>query len=357
MEIIETNKNAKSEIIWEGILQPQKIINKNKQYFAIVDSNVLWFYKEYFSKLDNIVYYTYKDPDEDNKTIKTVESILDFLFTNNADRNSIVLAIGGGVTLDLSGFVASIYKRGIDWIAIPTTLLSQVDASVGGKTAINNITGKNAIGSFHPPYKVLISSIVSQSWNEIHRLEGKAEMFKIFKVFDHSAADDLINDPVNDVLTHRSIKIKADVVRIDPWEKDIRASLNYGHTLGHSLEFLMPIRHGIAVALGIRCENYIAEIIGRMSTDVRKAIDIELNGLGFDIPKEMPKFSSLAPFILQDKKNESGEIKLVLIDGVHEIKISNHDPRITVALDEIEKSYKEFCREFKVKEVDYESHF
>lgn len=352
MEKIIVNRESQSEIIWEGILQPDRCLDRDKRYLAIVDSNVQWFYKEYFSKLPNVNMFLYKDPSEENKNMETAEAILDFLFRNNADRGSLVLAIGGGVTLDVSGFVASIYKRGIDWIAIPTTSLAQVDASVGGKTAINNKTGKNTIGVFYPPSKVLITSIVSQSWKEVHKLEGLAEMFKIFKTFDLNAASELVKDPVDDSLTHRSIKIKADVVRVDPWEKHLRAALNYGHTIGHAIELLMPIRHGIAVALGIRCENYLAEKIGIMDKAIRKQIDAEIDRLGFELPTEMPRFENLISYILQDKKNVSGEIKLVLINGVDEMQISEHDPRITVALNTIENAYTEFCREYSITEVD-----
>lgn len=192
MEIIETSKSTTSEIIWEGILQPERIVDQTKQYIAIVDSNVQWFYKEHFSKLNIVASYLYKDPAESNKNMKTAMNILNFLLKHNIDRSALLLAIGGGVTLDIAGFVASIYKRGIDWMAVPTTLLSQVDASVGGKTAINDVTGKNVVGSFHPPIRVLITPIVSQSWKELHSLEGKAEMYKIFKCFDHKAAEELV---------------------------------------------------------------------------------------------------------------------------------------------------------------------
>lgn len=351
MELINTNKSSTSDIIWEGILNPNKIIDADKQYIAIVDSNVKWFYKEYFKHIPNISYYLYSEPSEDNKTMEKVNDILNFLFNEKADRSSILLGIGGGVTLDVSGFVASIYKRGIDWVAIPTTLLSQVDASVGGKTAINHNTGKNAIGSFYPPKQVLISSIVSQSWKDWHYLEGIAEMYKIFKTFDHKAATELVQDPMNDYLIHKSISIKANVVRVDPWENHIRAALNYGHTIGHALELAMPERHGLSVALGIRCENYIAETTGVMTEDKRIQMDSDLDKLGFKIPDIMPRFERLVPYLLQDKKNIKGNIMLTLIDGTNEMAISKNEPREKVGLDEIETAYNLFINNNDIREV------
>src|SRR5204863_7615660 len=155
--IISTCRSEKSEIIFEGGLIPAKTLDPEKQYFAVVDSSVEWFFERYFGQLPNVKHWKFTNPCEKRKEWTTVADILKFLFTENADRTAVLLAIGGGVTVDVVGFTASIYKRGIPWVAIPTTLLAQVDASVGGKTAINHKAGKNALGAFHPPQKVFIT--------------------------------------------------------------------------------------------------------------------------------------------------------------------------------------------------------
>jgi 3-dehydroquinate synthase len=336
---IITSRQEKSEIIFEGTLKPSSIIEPEKQYFAIVDSSVEWFYETHFSKLSNVQHWKFKNPSEQNKSWATVSSILNLLFNANADRSAVLLAIGGGVTLDVVGYAASIYKRGIPWIGIPSTLLAQVDASVGGKTAINHKAGKNALGTFHPPQKVFITPIVADTWTEELRLEGLAEIYKIFKLFDHKSLKELLAHHNVDRLTHRSIELKANVVRVDPWENNLRAALNYGHTFGHALEYVKKMRHGIAVALGIRCANAVAEHIGIMTSDKRIEADEELDKLGFQRPRSMPPFSSLKPFLLQDKKNIRGDVMMCLPNGKSEWPIEPSDPRKKVSWAELENSY------------------
>ena len=246
------------------------------------------------------------------------------------------------MTLDVAGFAASIFKRGIEWIAVPTTLLAQVDASVGGKTAINYPAGKNSIGTFYPPSKVIISPDCANTWTDVHKLEGRAEMFKIFVCFDHEAKDQLVADPNESTLTNRSIEIKAKVVDCDPWENHLRAALNYGHTIGHALELELGMAHGLSVALGIRIENAVANRMGIMKKRRMKQIESELDGLGFPIRSEWPAFENLLPYLRQDKKNVRGDIMLCLPDGETPWLIEPRDPRTKVSEEILKSVYESY---------------
>ena len=337
--IISTSRSEQSAIISADAQEPASIIKSDRQYFAIVDSSVEWFYERYFKPLRNVYHLPFVNPSEKRKAWATVEGILRFLFNANADRSAVLLGIGGGVTLDVVGFAASIYKRGIPWIAVPTTLLAQVDASVGGKTAINHKAGKNALGSFHPPQIVFITPIVAETWTDDLRLEGLAEIYKIFKMFDHKALSRLLEHPNDERLTHRSIELKAKVVELDPWENNLRAALNYGHTFGHALEYTMRMPHGIAVSLGLRCANAVAEALRIMTPEARTKADKELTQLEFPQPSGLPKFSKLKPYLLQDKKNVRGEVMMCLSNGVDEWELKAFDPRRQVPVEVLEAAY------------------
>lgn len=347
---INTMKENTSEIEWGGESKLRQLISPEKTYCAIVDSGATWFHEEYFAGLDNVHTFAFDDPNEDKKCMSKITEILNALFEICADRSTIILAVGGGVTLDCAGFAASIFKRGINWIAVPTTLLAQVDASVGGKTAINDVNGKNTIGTFHPPKQVFITSLVSATWDKIQtlRLEGIAEMYKIFKVFDHNACQSLLKDPNNDSLTHRSVELKAKVVSVDPWERNIRAYLNYGHTLAHVIEYAIGLEHGLAVAFGIRLENAVAVSLGLMKQDVQIQIEKELDMLGFKRPTTLPPFNRLKNSLFQDKKNVGSEVMFCFVDGVTEYPIENYDPRRSVTVDVIEQAYGQYCSDHNI---------
>lgn len=339
MESVEINsvKQFKSTVSWGGLKKQFKTIPKGK-YFCIIDKNAEWFFTKTILKHINYHSTFQLEPSEKIKSQATANKILDFLLTNKADRDSVIISIGGGVTSDLTGYVASVYKRGIPWISVPTTLLAQVDASVGGKTAINTKHGKNAIGAFYPPDNVIMSHEPSESWSEEIWLEGLAEMIKIFLVFCPSLAFKFKHGGTadfSDELTQKSIELKADVVKIDPWENNLRSSLNYGHTFGHAIEHNSDIRHGIAVSMGIRIANRIAEIKGVMKASKADEIDSLLDELEFPKLSNLPSFKKILPSLMQDKKNVSNEVMMILVDGTNAIKFEPKKVTIPVSLEEL----------------------
>lgn len=341
-----------NEYVSKIVLDESPVVDGLQPYIpkllGVVDSNAQWYLETSILPRVSCPYFVFGDPDERKKSQETVDAIHEFLFENKADRNAILLAVGGGITLDVAGYAASTYKRGINWIAVPTTLLAQVDASVGGKTAINHpIYGKNVIGSFHPPILVSIDSSCSLRWDDELRLEGIAEMYKIFKIFHHRALAQLIAKP-HELLTRRSVELKADVVRIDPYEENIRAILNYGHTFGHALEALMNrdddsriLPHGIAVSIGLRMENCVASVLGIMGDNELDKADQELDSLGLPWV-EVPEFEVMLNLMLQDKKAQKGQVNLCLVDGLTEVSLEPKDPRVPVQVADLKRGYTKF---------------
>ncbi|HHD80854.1 MAG TPA: 3-dehydroquinate synthase, partial [Campylobacterales bacterium] len=212
---------------------------------------------------------------EEYKTLDTVVDILDELFTHKLDRKSLLIAFGGGVIGDMTGFTASMYQRGIEFIQIPTTLLSQVDASVGGKTGVNNRFGKNLIGAFYQPKAVYIDTDFLDTLPKREFSAGMAELIKMSVMFDAEffkflETNDLCTKDSLSKAIARSVELKAWVVNQDEKEAGIRAVLNYGHTFGHVIENETEYKtylHGEAVAIGMVMANVLANILGLITQD------------------------------------------------------------------------------------------
>lgn len=210
---------------------------------------------------------------EHYKNMRTIENILKQLFEFKFNRNSTLIALGGGVIGDITGFCAAIYQRGISFIQIPTTLLSQVDASVGGKTGVNNEFGKNLIGAFHQPKAVYCESEFLKTLPKKEFNAGLAEIIKVAIVQDKSMFDwiesvDLYGSIILPKVISRSIKLKADVISKDEKESGIRRVLNYGHTFAHVIEKqtnYQTFLHGEAVAIGICMVNHLAMNLGLLT--------------------------------------------------------------------------------------------
>lgn len=261
---------------------------------------------------------------EEYKNLATIEDILEQLFVSRLDRSSTIIALGGGVISDMSGFTASIYERGIDFITIPTTLLAQVDASVGGKTGVNNKFGKNLIGSFYQPKAVYCESRFLKSLPKREFAAGIAEAIKMAIMFDREFFEffescDINNQDDLTKIIKRCVELKAMVVSQDEREKGLRAVLNYGHTFAHVIENELNYKgllHGEAVAIGMNMANRLAVNLGLLS--VKEFDRIENLLIKFDLPtkyKIKDENAFYNAFSL-DKKSENRVIKFILPNGI-----------------------------------------
>src|SRR5439155_13764947 len=216
---------------------------------------------------------------EDHKRLAHVESAAEEMVRRGADRSSLIMAFGGGIVNDMGGFLAAIFMRGIPVVQVPTTLLAQVDASIGGKTGVNLVEGKNLIGSFHQPVSVLIDPDVLATLPDREYRAGLLEVIKygvirsapLFQLLVDRRDAVLARDAgVVDYIVEESVRIKAEVVSADERESDLRRILNFGHTFGHALEAETGYRrflHGEAVAWGMRAAIYLSERTGNASAE------------------------------------------------------------------------------------------
>ena len=268
---------------------------------------------------------------EASKNIDTVISLARALIQKNFDRKDIIIALGGGVVGDVAGFLASIYLRGIPYIQIPTTLLAQVDSSVGGKTGVDLPEGKNLIGTFYQPAKVYIDPLVLKSLPTEEIKNGLAEVIKygcilkrrLFSFFSKKSKELYnLNSQDLEYIIFESISAKAYVVSKDEKEKDLRRILNFGHTIGHAIETELnySIPHGLAVAVGMVIEAKISEILGIAEESVSEPLIKLLKSL--DMPYEISHlFSNLDPSKLishfsKDKKVWKGKLTMVLLKKI-----------------------------------------
>jgi 3-dehydroquinate synthase len=240
------------------------------------------------------------------------------------DRTSLIVGIGGGAVTDFAGFVAATWLRGIDWLAIPTTVAGMVDASLGGKTGINSDHGKNLIGSFHSPIGVLIDLAFTESLSERDLAAGLAEVVKCGFISDQQILQLLKNRSIKEIsankellleLVHRAVSVKAEIVSEDFKESFLREILNYGHTLGHAIEkhSNYSLRHGEAVAIGMCFVAELAKEKLDLSGDtVRLHYEI-LESLGLPTKYRLDAWSELQRLMQQDKKNRAGTLRFVAI--------------------------------------------
>ena len=317
----------------EGYKELNKLISENNYstLFIMVDSNTnevclpkLLPLIETESRIEIIEF----DAGEINKNIETCVQIWNVLTELGADRKSLIINLGGGVVTDLGGFVASTFKRGIDFINIPTTLLAMVDASIGGKTGIDLGNLKNQIGVINNPKLVVIDSDFLETLPQIEMRSGLAEILKhgliCNKIYWKQFLDlTILNFDDIDAIIFDSIKIKNEIVMQDPMELGIRKALNFGHTLGHAIEsYFMEnptkknLLHGEAIAIGMVLESYISMTKNLISkeeyTEIKTTIKSIFEGVDFD----KNDIQSIVDLLIHDKKNENGKIKFVLLDGI-----------------------------------------
>ncbi|MBD1428384.1 3-dehydroquinate synthase [Sphingobacterium litopenaei] len=284
------------------------------------------------------------DPGEENKNIDFCIGVWKTMLDFGADRKALMINLGGGVVTDMGGFAASTFKRGIDFIQIPTTLLSQVDASVGGKTGIDLDNVKNIIGTFTQPQAVFISTEFLKTLDERQLVAGFAEIIKHGLIQDKDLYETCKSVDINNVpadLIYKSVQIKNNVITQDPTEKGLRKILNFGHTIGHAIEGYSlyndanPLLHGEAIAIGMICEAWMSYKFTGLSEE-------SLNDITNTFLSKYPQYVYSAEFydsflelMKNDKKNEDNKIGFALLkeigDCTYNVYIDEQD--IKSALD------------------------
>ncbi|NNE57402.1 MAG: 3-dehydroquinate synthase [Hellea sp.] len=321
-------------------------IVKNGRLHIVTDQTVHGFYKDRVEALENAS-VTVLPPGESQKSFAVLQHVLDDMFAAGLGRGDTVAAFGGGVIGDLTGFAASIYKRGCQFVQIPTTLLAQVDSSVGGKTAINVAQGKNLVGAFYQPALVLADTELLVTLPERQLKAGYAEVVKygllgnaaFFKWLDSHGEKLLALDAeATAEAIATSCRMKAEIVAQDEREQGVRALLNLGHTFGHALEaeagFGDDLLHGEAVSAGMEMAFQYSAQQGLCSESDAKKVSDHFQRLGLTGLKEVAEYLSQTDALMdhmgQDKKNESGRLTLILARGIGEAFIQKDAPQSQV---------------------------
>lgn len=272
--------------------------------------------------------HVFRVPDgEDGKSITTLHKVWDWLGAAGFTRSDLVIGIGGGAITDLAGFAAASWLRGVDWVAVPTSLAGMVDASVGGKTGVNSDYGKNLIGAFHSPISVIIDTGFLKTLSDRDFSAGMAEVIKCGFIADQKILDLAIAHTVDSArsnleviseLIHRAVTVKAQVVSSDFKESFAREALNYGHTLGHAIEIhsKYQLRHGEAVSIGLVYAAELAAARGLISNAELELHRTILLSYGLPITFERQAWQKLAPLLALDKKARGNTIRFVALNGI-----------------------------------------
>ena len=318
-----------NSIIRESLLD---IKGYNKALIAhdsIIDSNIISLISE--SLTDNNIQFNQLsiDTSKKSKSFSSFTEINDYLITNNYSKDSLLISLGGGSIGDLVGFVASTYYRGIDYIQIPSTLLSMIDSSIGGKTGIDTPKGKNLIGSFYHPRKVIIDTELLSSLDNKEINSGLFEVIKSAILFNQnlfdfidSNLDNIRNSDIINRIISECCKIKAEIVERD--EKDLgdRKKLNFGHTIGHAIESIYGIRHGESVGYGMLCAIHISRELGTLTEPSYQKIKNLINRLYLPAIKLDP--DSIIKQLTMDKKVKDGKNNFILLNDIGNSYISNN---------------------------------
>ena len=345
---INTDSKSYSIIIGRNLLNKLNIIlKKNKLIFnkclIVIDSNIP---NKHLSKINlsrskKNIFIKKFTANEKNKKFSTVVNLLNLLFKNNFNRNDCVIASGGGITGDIVGFVSSIYKRGLRFVNIPSTLLAQVDSSIGGKTGINNKYGKNLVGSFYQPDLVVSDISLLESLPSREIICGYGEIFKHSLIsrkknflFLNKNLEKIIKlkKPFIEKAIIESCKVKKDIVQKDEKEKGLRKILNLGHTFAHAFEatlnFSKKLNHGEAVILGIKTAIQFSQKKKFINKKDAKEIINHIDRLKekYDLKKffKLKDVEKIIRFMRSDKKNVSSKINLILLGKINRPIVNYH---------------------------------
>jgi len=334
---VETPQRCYSAIVERGVIAhvAQQIPPKTGKVFVVTTEDV-WRHaaRPLEAGLAGISYDVLRLPGgEDQKRLAPVERLAEEMVLRGGDRSSMVIAYGGGIVNDMGGFLAAIFMRGIPVLQIPTTLLAAVDASIGGKTGVNLVSGKNLIGSFHQPLAVLIDPSVLETLPEREYRAGLYEVLKagiirepaLFHYLEEHSAEVLGRAPAAvDYIIAESVRMKAEVVSSDEREGDLRRILNFGHTFGHALEAETGYRrflHGEAVAWGMRAAIYLGEMTGHASAEDSVDMLNLIAAYGPIPPVRAIPAEKLAARLVHDKKTVQGNVHFVLPVRIGEVTV------------------------------------
>ena len=286
---------------------------------------------------------------ERSKRLTTLEKLAEKLVKQGADRGVTLIALGGGVVGDVTGFLASIYMRGVDVFQVPTTVLAQVDAAIGGKTGVNLVSGKNLLGTFHQPRVVLVDPAVLETLPSREYHAGLYESLKcgiigdpgLFKLFEDRRREILDRDPVVvEKVIADSVRLKASIVSADEREGGLRQVLNFGHTIGHALEAetRYTLLHGEAVAWGMIAATHIALSMGKLDSVTAGRISNAVLGFG-RLPRMTLQTANILKRLRSDKKTRHGVVHFILPREIGKVEITSDVPEAIVrsAVDEIRK--------------------
>lgn len=335
VDVKKNNEHCYNIVITQGF---DEIVNEfkrltitGKKLCIVTDSNVGPLYAESLKNAllqtgNDVLIFTFT-AGEENKNLSTVEKVYTFLIENHFERKDMLIALGGGVVGDLTGYTAATYLRGIDFIQVPTSLLAQVDSSIGGKTGVDFSKYKNMVGAFHMPKLVYMNIDTLKTLSVRLFNSGFGEIIKHGLIKD-STYFDFLNDNYEGIknlnpeliceTVYRSCIIKADVVNNDPTEKGERALLNFGHTLGHAIEKNMnfALYHGECVALGMICASYISLTRNLISEEEYNKILTTIKRYGFPHRVEGLDIFSIIDVTKSDKKMENSVVKFILLNRI-----------------------------------------
>ena len=317
---VDLQEHSYDIIIGNGIIDDIGSYIDNKRVFIITDDHVNDFFGErVISSIKGEVFRFVLAAGEESKSITSLQKIYGFLLQNQITRNDLVIALGGGVVGDLTGFAASTVLRGVPFAQVPTSLLAQVDSSVGGKVAINSPYGKNLIGAFYQPKLVLIDPLCLDTLSLRVINDGMAEVIKYGCISDKALFDNLLNSnpfaSLEDII-YTCCDIKRKIVEKDEFDNGERIILNFGHTIGHAVENYYNYEkytHGEAVAIGMYNISLLGEKIGVTPPGTAEKIKQVL--VKYELPYELPvDMTNLMNTIALDKKSVGDKINIVLLD-------------------------------------------
>ena len=338
MKISISSKINDYEVSFESAFASLMVDVKDGDAKFIIDRNVYDLYTTQFLKIFNSVsdqnfaskcYFV--DAFESNKTMSKAQEIISFLIDSNFKRSSKLIAVGGGITQDLTCFIASVLFRGVDWKFYPTTLLSQCDSCIGSKSSINVANYKNQVGTFYPPKQIVVDVSFLKTLSNDQILSGLGEAIKVhyldpLKRHENIEQDyqlALCNQSAMEQLIYKSLLIKKDIIQQDEFDKDYRNIMNYGHTFGHAIEAVTDydIPHGIAVTLGMKIANELSNNLGLLPEkelkDMARLLESNSKEYRFNlIGKEEKYWSALR----RDKKNVDNRIMCILTEGYGKMK-------------------------------------